>query len=263
MPSKRLPILCAASILLLLLCVLVNTSRISATPPLDNSFVYDFDMVRTTNEGTSHCTGEETITLGFSMEGVTGRVTYRYTWDEGESWTTIEEEYTYSEDRTYLYLTETLYTGWWIDTLLQEGSLVYIDGDMPATNQFSRTGPFIVHEMLGITVGGTEYICWRLTYNSPANGQSEAFYYETRTGILVAAYADLYQPNLEKHMTIEIQPTENPLPKADPLTLLWVSYGSVTLSIAASSVATLGAFYLLRVTRRRRTKRFTQLLEKR
>ena len=261
--AKRLSILFAMSTLLILSILLTSTCSTSATPPLDTSFVYDFDTVRVTNEDTIHCIGEQTITLGFSMEGVTGLVYYRYSWDEGQSWTTIEEEYLYSEDRTYLYFTELLYTGWWVETSLQEGGLIHIDGDMPATNQFSRTGPFTVREMLGITVGGTEYICWRLTYESQENGQSESFYYETRTGILIAAYSSLDQPTLEKHMSIEIQPNENALPKADPFTLLWISYGSIALSLTVSSIVTLSAFYVLSVARRRRTKRFTQLLEKR
>lgn len=263
MSSKGFSHLLSATALCLALVLLVSVSRASATPPLDNSYVYDFDLVRETSEGTIHCTGEETVTLGFSMEGVAGQVSYRLTWDEGQSWTDIDEEYIYGEDRTYLYLTERLYTGWWIDTLLQEGYQMYIDGDMPVTNQFTRTGAFTAAEMTGITVGGAPYICWRLIYDSPANGQSENFYYEARTGILVAAYSNLYQPNLEKHMTIEIQPDENPLPRADAFTLLWLAYGSLALSLTASTAVTIVASYLLRITRRRRTKRFTELLEKR
>lgn len=263
MPSKECSRLLTAVIFSLALLLLVSVSRVSATPPLDTSYVYDFDLVRETGETTIHCYGEETVTLRFANDGVAGQVSSHSTWDEGESWTDIEEDYTYGEDRTYFYLSEWLYTGWWIDTYLQEGSMIYIDGDMPATNQFPRTGPFTVVEMTAITVGGVQYACWRLTFSSPANGQSETFYYETRTGILVAAYSDLYQPTLEKHMKIEILSTETPLPQADPLTLLWISYGSLALSVTAASAVTLGASYLLRVARRRRSKRFTQLHEKR
>lgn len=261
MSQRKFSHLLSATIILLSLILLVNISWVSATPPLDNSYVYDFDMVRVTSEGTIHCSGEETVTLGFAMEGVTGDVSYRLTWDEGYSWTDIEEEYIYGEDRTYLYHTERLYTGWWIHTLLQEGSQVYIDGDMPATNQFTRTIPFLVAEMTSITLDGAQYICWRLTYQSPSNEQSENFYYETRTGILVAAYSDLNLATLEKHMTIEIRSTEATLPQADPLSLLWLSYGSLALSLTASSAATLLASYLLRVARRRRARQFTQQLE--
>jgi hypothetical protein len=141
--------------------------------------------------------------------------------------------------------------------------LIYIDGDIPATNQFSRTGPFTALEITAITVGGVQYACWKLVFGSPANGQSETFYYETRTGVLVAAYSDLNQPALEKHMTIEIRSTEASLPPADPLTILWISYGTLALSLIASSAVTLLASYLLGVARRRRSKRFTELLDKR
>ncbi len=263
MPSKEISRNLSIVVFALTLLLLISGSRASATPPLDTSYIYDFDLARNTGETTLHCYGEEVVTLHFSTDGIVGQVSSHSTWDEGESWTDIEQEFTYGEDRTYYYQSEWLYTGWWIEPFQQEGSPIYIDGDMPATNQFSRTGPFTVLEMTALTLRGVQYACWKLVFGSPANGQSETFYYETRTGVLVAAYSDLYQSTLEKHMTIEIRSTVAPLPQADPLTLLWISYGTLALSLVASSAVTLVASYLLGVARRRRSKRFTELLEKR
>ncbi|MFX1564809.1 MAG: hypothetical protein ACFFCH_02340 [Promethearchaeota archaeon] len=174
-----------------------------------------------------------------------GSLTWNLTWDEGTTWTTNYASYTYSLNRSYQFAGLTLYTAWWVLPGLQLGDQIRIDGDAPVTNNFLRTAPFTVTDLVSLHINEAYYLCWQLTYFSNQL-QSETYYYEFHTGILISATSLLFggsRPVHEAHLWLSSSSPS--LPQIHILFHYWINYQSIILAFLGATLVTVLFYYLI------------------
>jgi hypothetical protein len=174
-----------------------------------------------------------------------GSITWNLTWDDGTTWITNFASYTYSWNRSYEFAGLTLFTAWWIHPGLQLGDQIRIDGDAPATNNFLRTTPFTVTDLVSLSINEAHYLCWQLTYSSN-QPQHETYYYEFHTGALISATSLMFEgsrPVHEAHLTLFS--SSPPLPQIHLLFHYWINYQSFILAFVGATLVTLLFYYLI------------------
>jgi hypothetical protein len=174
-----------------------------------------------------------------------GNLIWNLTWDDGNTWSTSSTFYTYDWNRSYHFAGLELYTGWWIHPGVQIGDQVRIDGDAPATNNFLRTAPFIVTDLISLQIQDRFYLCWQLYYasNQP---QYETFYYEFHSGILVSASSSLLVGNQPSHqVSVTLLSASPPVPTVQLLLHYWINYQSLIFAFLGATLLTLLVYYLI------------------
>jgi hypothetical protein len=242
------------STILLLLFVVPPHPAIanSQTAAWDITCEYAFSGTRISNTSTIHYQGQQRITLlSLDHQSIRGDVSWNISMDGGLSWNSFTETYTFNPNRTYQHETQETYTAWWIDTAVKVGDSIPIDGDFPVTNHLARSMPFLVTDLLSLNLGASHYTCWWLKNDDPV-GVHESFYYELGTGLLVAAYSEVSNGLVEYQVQMELQSTNPALPRESLFTHLLLTYGSLVFPLVLASLASLGAYLLLRTLRRRR-----------
>jgi len=216
---------------------------------------YSVDVSSSYGNVTTHFAGVQTLKLqSLDLDTLTGCVTWNLSWDEGETWLAANVTYTYDANRIYRNQDVALFTAWWIDPAVQLGTRIPIHGDPPATDYFLRSGPFVVTDLVSLSLGAGRYTCWLLTYETQS-GQQERFYYERRTGLLIAAYSSQTSPTVQsREMQLELQTATPPLPPEDLLTHLWLTFGPTLLSLGIAALAATSTNRVLHRLRGRRLK---------
>ena len=249
--------------LLLLLFLLVSLST-SATQsvtcghsPTESSLehIYRVDVSSAYGNVTTHFTGIQILRLqSLDLDTFTGCVTWNLSWDEGRTWLAMNVTYTYDANRIYRNQDVALFTAWWIDPAVQLGDRISIHGEPPATDYFLRGGPFMVTDLVSLSLDAGHYTCWLLTYETQG-GQQEHFYYERWTGLLIAAYSSQTNPPVQsRQMQLELQGASPSLPSEDPLTHLWLTFGSTFLSLGIAALAATSTYRVLHRLREHRLK---------
>ena len=248
-------------LLLLFLVVYLSTSATQSVAcghsPTQSSLehIYRVDVSASYGNVTTHFAGVQILRLqSLGPDTLTGCVTWNLSWDEGETWLAVNVTYTYDANRTYRNQDVTLFTGWWIDPTVRLGDRMSIHGDPPATDYFLRGGPFVVTDVVSLSLDAGRYTCWLLTYETQG-GQQERFYYERWTGLLIAAYSSqTNSPVQSRQMRLELQTATPPLPSEDLLTHLWLTFGSTLLSLGIAVLAATSTYRVLHRLREHRIK---------
>ncbi len=225
----------------------LQSGSISAQPNFEQIRIYHLNVSTHQNNISSSYHGYLELRLtSTDSQLCQGNLTWYLTWDNGISWTSYSVEYTYSENRSYQFAGLLLYTGWWIPPILHLGDEIRIDGDPPSTNNFLRTTPFTVTDLVSIQIHSEYFLCWQLSYGF-SQQQHEAFYYEFHTGILVSAISILFEENQPAHeVYVELASISPAIPVLHPLLHYWTSYYSLILALVGASITTLMVNYLLR-----------------
>jgi hypothetical protein len=253
-------------VLLLFFIISLSTSATQsaacAYSPTQSSLehIYSVDVSSSYGNLTTHFAGFQMLRLQTRDLGtLIGCVTWNLSWDAGETWLAVNVTYAYDANRTYRNQNVTLFTAWWIDPAVQLGDRIPIHGDPPATDYFLRGGPFVVTDVVSLSLAAGRYTCWLLIYETQG-GQQERFYYERWTGLLIAAYSSQTNPPVQsRQMRLELQTATPPLPSEDLLTHLWLTFGSTLLSLG---IAALAATSTYRVLHRLREHRLNEWLGK-
>lgn len=248
-------------LLLLFLVVSLSTSATQSAAcdhsPTQSSLehIYRVDVRSDYGNVTTHFAGIQILRLqSLDLDTFTGCVVWNLSWDEGVTWLAVNVTYTYDANRTYRNQDVALFTAWWIDPAVQLGDRISIHGDPPATDYFLRGDPFVVADVVSLSLDASRYTCWLLTYDTQG-GQQERFYYERWTGLLIAAYSS--QTNLpvqSRQMRLELQTATPPLPSEDLLTHLWLTFGPALLSLGIAALAATSTYRVLRRLREHRLK---------
>lgn len=190
--------------------------------------------------------GTQQLTLKITnSSSIQGQLSWNLTWDNGNTWFAENASYIYFTNRTYQYAGLTCYTAWWINSAVQIGDQIPIDGDVPATNNFLRLTPFIVTDLISLEINQQHFLCWQLSYNSPSF-QHETYYYEYHTGILLSATSIQLETNQPVHeVWLELQTTGQLPPPIPPLLHFWTNYNSSIIAFIGATVVTLLSYYFL------------------
>ena len=160
---------------------------------------YTFRGTRLFNNATVHYSGQQVVTLlSTDYQTILGEVFWNLSLNGGLTWGFVNETYIFNANRTYRFALNESYTAWWINPEIQVGDLIPIDGDLPVTNLLTRNAPFLVTDLVSLSLGASRYTCWWLTNENPA-GVHESFYYEQLTGTLVAAYSEFVQDHIRQY----------------------------------------------------------------
>lgn len=246
-------------LLLFVVCQFISAAEsvVCGCSPTRSSLehIYAVDVSSRYGNISTHFEGTQIFRLqSLGVDKLTGRVTWNLSWDEGETWLAVNASYAYDSNRTYRNQGVTLLTAWWIDPTVQLGDRIAIHGDPPATDYFLRDGPFLVTDLVSLSLDSSRYTCWLLTYET-LGGQQERFYYERWTGLLVAAYSGQTNLPMRSHQVrLELQTATPPLPPEDLLTHLWLSFGPTLLSLGIAVLAATGTYRLLLRLRGQRLK---------
>lgn len=249
-------------LLLLLFFVISLSTSATQSAACDHSptqssleHIYSVDVSSSYGNVTTHFAGIQILRLqSLDLDTLTGCVTWNLSWDEGETWLAVNVTYAYDANRTYRNQDVTLFTAWWIDPAVQLGDQIPIHGDPPATDYFLRGGPFVVTDVVSLSLDARRYTCWLLTYQTQG-GQQERFYYERWTGLLIAAYSSQTNPPVQsRQMRLELQTATPPLPSEDLLTHLWLTFGPPLLSLGMAALAATSTYRVLHRLRERRIK---------
>ncbi len=232
---------------LILICASTEMYRSITIATQPDTYLYTFDLYFSNSQRTNHQYGIQNVTLvPIDSTTILGYISWNITFDEGNTWQYTSLIKTYNVNRTYNYAGFLAYTGWWIHPTVKIGEQIPIDGDAPVTASFPRSGPFIVIELVTLKLDNQAFMCWLLTYEL-LNEHQERFYYERYTGVLLAAYSHRYQlGELNQSLNLELLSDSPLLPRADPLSELWLTYGSISVSFLGALLPTTAAYYFLR-----------------
>ncbi len=211
--------------------------------------IYQLEVTTRYENLTSVYSGIQQLTLNS-----TGPLTYQgllqwnLTWDNGLTWQSYNSSFTYEWNRTYEYAGLSCYTAWWISPVVQPGDQIHIDGDVPVTNTFLRTSPFIVKDLVSFEVNQQYYLCWQLVYTS--DRQYETFYYEFYTGMLIYAISILSQGSTTIfEAQIQLQSATPPPPSIHFLLHFWTNYNHIILALIGATATSFLIYHLLRKLR--------------
>lgn len=237
-------------LLLSITCPGTSASQSSASDYLPTfsslEHIYGVDVSSRYGNLTTHFAGLQVLKLqSLNQDTLIGHVTWNLSWDQGETWLASNITHAYDANRTYQCQGVALFTAWWIDPAVQLGQCIPIHGDSPATDYFLRDGPFVITDLVSLSLESGRYACWLLTYEA-LGGQQERFYYERWTGLLIAAYSSQSNSPAQSHeVRLELRTATPPLPPEDLLTHLWLSVGPTLLSLGLAVLAATGTYRLL------------------
>lgn len=189
--------------------------------------------------------GIQNVTFDYStFPNITGYISWNLTWDAGKTWQFLNTTNIFYTNRTYFHIGVQRLTAWWINPNLQPGDQVFIDGDPPVTNNLPRIAPFQVADLTSLTLNPNTYLCWILVYQTD-HGQTECFYYEYQTGVLLLVESTQIQPRQTHQMHLQLVSAFPSLPQT--LTLdEQTTYALVLIAIS------IGVLVLLVVILKRR-----------